>query len=107
MARENEVSVIGVTQIPVGLSALVQVNLKASEFMTDGFMKFTTGSASLEIVSGASAGTDPATKRGTGYMLGINTDFPLKGPAQFWLCATGATVIAQFAMMKTAGATLI
>lgn len=98
--------VYSATQIVVGLSVLTQVT--QPEFGVGGYIKFFSGTgASLEIVSGVSAGSDPGPKRGTGYMLGATEILPINGPAQFWLCATAATAIAHMIIAKSEGATLI
>lgn len=100
--QTNRIFAIGATRITVGLSAIVKVSSLANQ--GSGAFKIFSGGGTLEIVpfpvalSGSSA-----AGWGIGYPIGANEIITVGGPAQFYLAATGATMVATYAPAFTAG----
>lgn len=108
---QNDIISVGVTQIPVGLSAIVAVRPTAYAYGRNFKIHPNSGASGiLEIVSspeGASLSGAGATGWGGGYPLGGGEAVTLDGPATFYLAATGQTMIAAVILGKTAGATFL
>lgn len=104
---QSELTVIGGTQIAIGLSQVIRVVAGAYQYST-GF-KYSSG-GSLEIVtpqpSGASTGASVSPAWGKGYLMGTAEVCSWDGPAAVYLCATGATAIAMFSVGYGSGASL-
>lgn len=106
MATQNEFSVLGATRIPVGLSAIVKCQPTPYQFWTE--MRILSGGGTLEIVpvpvalSGSSA-----AGWGVGYPMGISQIIDVRGPATFYLAATGATMVMSAWIAQTSGASFL
>jgi len=102
---QDRTTVIGATQIVVGLSAITRI--QAGYFQAGWAIKILSGGGTLEICKPpiALSGTS-ATGWNTGYFLGASEVFAIDGPATFYLAATGATMTAALAIANTAGATI-
>lgn len=104
--NQNDLTVIGGTQIAIGLSQVIRVTAGAFQYSTN--MKYLSG-GSLEIVpiqlSGSSTAAGGAWTKG--YLLGVSEAFSWDGPAAVYLAATNATCIVQFAQAYTSGATCL
>ena len=92
MSRQEDVFSFGITRCAVGLSALMEIDLRFIRGSISCQFKQFSG-MTLEIVSGVSAGSNPASVRGTGYPIGPTEIISLGGPTKFYLCATGSTAI--------------
>lgn len=92
MPRLEDVLSFGVTRIAVGLSALSYVRLNTIPSSLSAQFKILSG-GSLEIVSGVSAGSDPALLRNTGYLVGSNEIVSVGGAVSMYLAATGNTCV--------------
>lgn len=88
---------IGVTQIAVGLSATVQVNLQTNALCNGGQFKILTGSGTLAIVTGLS---NIVTQ---GYPVGTTEVYSFEGPANFFLAASSATMTIALCMNYSQG----
>lgn len=97
MSRSEDVFLIGTTRINVGLSAITTVTGRA--FQLAGSFKIISG-GSLEIVNG------PSTGWGAGYLMGTSEVVNFAGPAQFYLAASGATVVVGLNWGYSAGTTV-
>lgn len=95
MARE--LTVYGFTcgsfAVPAGASLAVFVKAAPGEVYSS--VKYFSG-GSLEII-GASLGQTFSITAGTGYLFGTTEVINIAGAASYFLCATGATVVAYFA----------
>ena len=104
MATQSELSVLGSTQIAIGLSQVLKVIPSAYQFAQT--IKIGSGGGTLEIVppqlNGASTASGSAW--GKGYALGGTEVFNFGGPAIFYLAATGATMTAWMTIGYTSGA---
>lgn len=99
---QNSIFVLGVTRIPVGLSAIVKVSVGAYE--QAGSFKILSGGGTLEIVNGTTSG---GAGWGTGYPLGVNEVMNFVGPATFYLASTSATMVCAFTVGYSVGATIV
>lgn len=77
---------LGVTQVVVGLSATVVVDVLTVAKAIGGFFKIQGGAGTLAIVQGVSNITT------AGYLVGATEVVELQGPARFYLAAAGATM---------------
>ena len=96
---------LGATRIVIGLSNIVRVTPAA--FQNSLMMRIVTATAggTLEIVppSTFTAGTG----WGTGYALGVGTEYAYAGPITFYLAATGVTQTIAMQMGCSQGYSLI
>lgn len=107
MARnQNEVSIIGSTQIPVGLSQVIRV--LPSPFQYSTALKIGSG-GSLEIVAPQLSGTSTAAGNAwtKGYLLGTSEVVSWNGSGVVYLAASGATVVAHLTIGYTSGMTFL
>lgn len=107
-STQNEIMVVGATQIPVGLSAIIAVRPTAYEYGVG--IKISSGGGTLEIAPtpiGYSLSGTGCTGWGAGYSIGGAEAVSIQGPATFYLQATGATMIAAVLIGRTAGATFL
>lgn len=102
---QNDLSVVGATQIVVGLSAITKITPTAYQYSY--CLKIFAGGGTLEIVPPplALSGTS-AVGWGTGYAVGANESVNISGPAIFYLAATGATMTVSSYFGRTFGASL-
>lgn len=100
MPRQEDVLGFGATRFVIGLSSIFEVNLKTVPYAVSGQFKLLAG-LTLEIVSGVSAGSDPASHRGTGYPIGTNEIISVGGASRYYLCASGATGIISMLIGKS------
>lgn len=107
MAGQNDLTVIGATRIPVGLSQIIR--LMPSAYQAMNTMKILSGSGTLEIVAPAYSGasTAAASGWGTGYPIGAAEVYSVPSPAIVYLAATGATMVAVLTFGYTNGATVL
>ncbi len=107
MATQADILVIGSTQIPVGLSAIIAVRPTAHEFGVG--IKIASGGGTLEIAPrpiGYSLSGAGCTGWGAGYSIGASESISVQGPVTFYLQATGATMTAAVIIGRTAGTTI-
>lgn len=105
---QNELYVIGATQIPVGLSQVIRI--KGDPYQYSTALKYGSG-GSLEIVcpqfSGSSTASGGTNAWGKGYLLSTSETMAWDGNAVVYLCATGATAVAHVTIGYTSGATFL
>lgn len=102
--NQDRILGIGATRIIIGLSAIVKVSPISQQI--NGLFKILSGGGTLEVVPfPAALSGSSAAGWGLGYPVGSNEVFSVGGPAQFYLAATGATMIAAYAPAYTAGVT--
>lgn len=104
---QNEIGVIGGTQIAVGLSQVIRVVAGAFQYSTA--LKIGAGGGTLEIVPPQLSGSSTAAGNawGKGYGIGANEIINWDGSAAIYLAATGATMTAWLMNGYTYGATVL
>jgi hypothetical protein len=89
---QNEISLVGSTNIAVGLSVIVKLMPSAYLYATN--IKIKSGGGTLEIVPQPLALSGASTIGwGLGYPIGSNESIQIDGPSVSYLAATGATMI--------------
>lgn len=101
---QNEIFVIGGTQVAIGLSQVIRITAGSYQYSTA--LKYFSG-GSLEIVPPQASGSSTAAGNawGKGYMLGLGEVSVWDGPAAIYLAATGSTAIAHLMIGYTQGQT--
>lgn len=107
MAAQSDIKAIGATRIPIGLSQVLRIMPSGCQYAET--MKILSGGGTLELVGSQFSGssTQAGNAWGTGYPLGLNEIYNVGGPAVFYLCATGATMILAMTLGYTDGATIL
>lgn len=104
-AWQNDINVIGGTQILIGLSQVIRVKCSDNNQFANTF-KIGAGGGTLEMVPPQLSGSSTAAGGawGKGYALGANEVFNVGGPATIYFAATGATMTLSLAIGYTQGA---
>lgn len=104
-AWQNDINVLGGTQIFIGTSQVIRVTCTAG-FQFANTFKIGAGGGTLEIVPPQLSGSSTAAGNawGKGYALGANEVFNIGGPAVMYFAATGATMTLALAIGYTQGA---
>lgn len=89
---------IGVTQLAVGLSATLEVNMPA--YTWDAKFRVLSG-GTLALVNGASAIST------SGYAILSGAEFETYGASKFYLAAAGATAVVQVVFFKSPGSSFV
>lgn len=90
--EQNQISSLGATRINIGLSAIIKIS--PQPYQSSVTWKILSGGGTLEVVQPPPALTGTsAVVQGTGYPVGASEVFNIAGPACFYLCATGATMV--------------
>ncbi len=103
---QNELYLVGATQIAIGLSQVIRV--VPSPFQYSSSFKILSG-GSLEIVPPQLSGTSTAAGNAwtKGYLVGTSEALAFTGPAVIYFAATGATSVIQMTTGYTSGATTL
>ena len=99
---QDRLFAVGATRFNVGLSAILKMTTPAG--VNNVMVKILSGGGTLEIapLPIALTGTS-AAGWGIGYPIGGSEVVSVRGPANFYLAATGATMVAAVAWGYVAG----
>lgn len=104
--QQNDLYAMGSTRINIGLSQVIRVVPSAFQYAEQ--FRIVAG-GSLEVVQPQFSGSSSAAGNawGTGYLVGASEIIQVRGPAAFYLAATGSTVTIHLLMGYTSGSTLL